>query len=1107
MGYKLRYLRIFVVILIVLVTGIGLDRGDGTTAAPSDPATSTQFLELGGQRITYTGSSPLEIEPGVYWDTSPATAQTALLSDSDGQHLRVWPGSSDEVRLIVQLQGEPLSASVSDVRQNQSAVLDQSRSAVLQSLAAQGLEVRVHYQFREAYNGLALSAHAGDMPSIAHTPGVRAVYPDYQVQALLTNSVPLIGAPAVWTMTDGGGLPVTGSGMRVAVIDSGIDYNHTDLGGPGFPNARVITGYNFIADTSDPWDDFGHGTHMAGAIGANGGVKGVAPGTSLMAYKIFDANGKGVTSDILAAIELALDPDGNPATQDSAHVINLSLGDAGTPNDPLSQACDHAVQSGVVVVVAGGNSGPRYSSTTSPGIAQQVISVGATNITDGIWTYSSRGPVSTSWAIKPDLIAPGIAITSTAAGGGYVSGTGTSIAAAHVSGAAALLRQLHPTWQPEWIKAALMNTAKDLGRSPFEQGAGRVQVNQAAITPVVISPPSLSLGRVDSSQPLWTRQETLVVNNVSLGPATYTFSIAGAFPTGVGITVNPTQVTVPAGEAVNVTFTLSVDPALTPDVANDPFAYWGAVKAVSSNLSDPPLRVPFAFFKAALLRLHVDEPGVAVLLLKKDTGVARYVAPVATTDDYLLPVADYDVVVQYRNPYAYVLQSTTLTSSGVAEVSLPRSAAIYQARIAFTGETGQPVLPNMALHRLMIGGNGWLVSETSTSSPIPETIYFSEFPTTYTWDRSVAVTDLSNSAYLQWHGRSVGISSNLEFLTSPADFSASTYRLQGQPGNAYVVPELFGYASSAYTYTSGPTMPAVTAPYTRRVYYRAPPSGHALYTVRYVVPDPLPTTQAGMLMFPWLQLDGDRLLGWSMPSNPADSYYRTPTGAEAWQLGPAHLFTRFSANRADRLRLVPLKGTRLYFHAYQGGDVTLEKRQLYELHQGDALISSGDIGSVAGGSQAEINLPAPGSYSLSLPFTYTLGKVTANGRAVATFDTSRYPADIDPPYLSVLRLMAAGKAQVTDTVTGAATLHLVIADAVDPAPLVLVDYNIGSGWTAAAILPTGSEYVANLPAFADGTAVSLRITITDASGNVLTHYLEPAYFVQQDKFYIPMISR
>lgn len=1103
----MRYLRIFTVILVVMVSAMALSRGNGTAAVPSDPVTSTQLFELGGQQITYTGSSPLAIEPGIYWDIPPATAQTALLSDSDGQHLRVWPGPSDEVRLIVQLEGEPLSASVSDARQSQAAILDRSRSAVLQSLMAQGLEVRVHYQFRAAYNGLALTAHVGDISSIAQTPGVRAVYPDYQVQALLTNSVPLIGAPVVWTMTDGSSLPVTGSGMRVAVIDSGIDYNHADLGGPGFPNARVITGYNFIADTSDPWDDLGHGTHMAGTVGANGGKKGVAPGASLMAYKIFDANGKGVTSDILAAIELALDPDGNPASQDGAHVINLSLGDAGTPNDPLSQACDHAVQSGVIVVAAGGNSGPRYSSTTSPGIAQQVISVGATNITDGIWTYSSRGPVSTTWAIKPDLVAPGISITSTIAGGGYGSGTGTSIAAAHVSGAAALLRQLHPAWQPAWIKAALMNTAKDLGRSPFEQGAGRVQVNQAALTPVIISPPSLSLGRVDSSQPLWTRQETLVVNNVSLSLATYTFSITGSFPAGVGITINPTQVTVPAGEAVNVTFTLTVDPAITPDGSNDPFAYWGAVKAVSSNLSDPPLRVPFAFFKAALLRLHVDQPGVAVMLLKKDTGAARYVAPVATTDDYLLPAADYDVVVQYRSPYAYVLHPVTLTSVGITEVSLPRSNAIYQARIAFTGETGQPVLPNMALHRLMIGGNGWMVSETSASGPIPETIYFSAFPTTYTWERSVAVTDQSNSAYLQWHGRSVGISSNLEFLTSPADFSYSTYRLRGQSSGSYVIPELFGYASSVYTYTSGPTMPAVTTPYTRRVYYRAPPSGHTLYTVRYVVPDPLPTTQAGMLMFPWLQLDNDRLLGWSLPSNPVDSYYRSSTGTETWQLGPAHLFTRFSANRSDRLRLVPLKGSRLVFRAYQGGDVTWEKSQLYELRQGDALISSGDIGSAAGGSQAEINLPAPGVYSLTLPFPYTVGTLTANGRAVATFDTSRYPSDIDPPYLSVLRLMADGKTQPTDTVAGAATLHIVIADAVDPAPLVGVDYNDGSGWTNATLLQTGGEYVANLPAFADGTAVSLRITAADASGNVLTYYLEPAYFVQQDKFYVPMISR
>ncbi len=1073
-----------------------------------------QTLDLGGQRIIYSGTTPLHVETGVYWDTPPAGADAILAVDSDSAHLLIAPSSADEVRLIVQVEGAPIAALekgwvTRSAVQRHAADLRAAQDSVLHDLAVRGVAVHVRQRYVYAYNGLAVVARAGDREAIAGTPGVRAVYPDYTVQALLPQSVPLIGAPVVWAMHDSGSQPVLGTGVRVAVIDSGIDYDHPDLGGPGFPNARVITGYNLISDTIDPWDDLGHGTHVAGIVGASGYITGVAPGTSLMAYKIFDAQGEGTTSDIIAAIELALDPDSNPSTDDGAHVINLSLGGPGYPNDPLSQACDNAVAAGAVVVVGAGNSGPRYQSITSPGLAHQALSVGATDKADGLWTYSSRGPVATSWDIKPDLVAPGVSISSTIPGG-YTQGSGTSAATAHATGAAALLSQLHPAWPPDWIEAALMNTALDLGRSPYEQGAGRLQVDRAAVTPAILLPPSLSLGRVDGAQPVWTRQETLTLHNVSTATVTYTLSITGSLPAGITATLSLTQAVVLPGSSAGVTFTLAVDTALVPDRTTDPFAYWGAIRAVPADTSAPTLRVPFAFVKAPLLRLHVDEVPISVMFIHDNPLTSRYASPVTTTSDHLLPTAAYSIVVQYRQPYAYVVRTATLSNSEFVELTVSRSEAVHQARIAFTDETGQTATPNHAFHRFMWGGNGWLVSELAASAPITEVIRFSDVPPQFTWERTVACADPTGDAYRQWHGRAEGITGDLEFLTQPTDFARVDHPLRALPGaSVYTFCEMIGYESPSYTYVVGPTAPTVTLPYVRRAYYRTPPPGHTLYTLRTVAPSPQPDALEGVTTTPWLQLDTERYLAWRQPFSPFDFYWRVPSGgSEPLGLGPVHWFARFNNDAPDAIRLTAAEGQSMFYRAYQGGDVSWELRQPYELWHAGVLTQTGDVGPSNGSSQVTINLSAPGIYSISLPFTYTLGApdpVTAQGRVVAIFDTTLYDTDASPPFVKVLRVLENG--QPTDEASGPVELRMVITDAVDATPTVTVMYDVGAGWVAVAVTQTGNDgYAAYLPGFEDGTAVHLRLAAADAAGNEMVHYLEPAY-VMRGRVYLPAVLR
>lgn len=253
------------------------------------------------------------------------------------------------------------------------------------------------------------------------------------------------------------------------------------LGGPAvFPSAKVIGGYDCYNNDNDPMDDHYHGTHVAGIVAANGGLKGVAYEASLMAYKVLSGSGSGSFSTVVQGIELSTDPDRHPATDDGADVINMSSGGSGNPDDPVSQAVDNAVDSGAVTVVAAWNRS-SYSKILSPGVARKALTVGASDKADRLASFSSKGPVSEDFSIKPDVTAPGVQITSSQIGGGTRVLNGTSMAAPHVAGAAALQLQSNPGLSPQDVKHILMGTAVDIGYDDdvFSQGSGRVDVYKA----------------------------------------------------------------------------------------------------------------------------------------------------------------------------------------------------------------------------------------------------------------------------------------------------------------------------------------------------------------------------------------------------------------------------------------------------------------------------------------------------------------------------------------------------------------------------------------------------------------------------------------------------
>lgn len=603
MSYKLRTRLLLVMALLTLVLSATASTPRRVDASPGYEPTSTST----SQDIP---SLAVDVEQQHSGDlvSSKEPSDYSIIA-SAGERVQRIPGENDQARLLVQFRDDPISVKIRAFSSNQrlqsvmisayADLLRSSRASFARSLAQNKIEYDVSHSYTFLFNGMSISTRMANYQKIASLPEVAAVYLDFQVRATLNDSVPLVGAPQLWALSDQNGQPVRGRGIRVAVIDTGVDYTRPDLGGCFGPGCKVAGGYDFYNNDADPFDDNGHGTHVAGIIGANGTIKGVAPEATLLAYKVLGQDGSGWASAIIAALEVAANPDGDPMTDDGAHVINMSLGGGGNPDDPLSQAVDQAVQQGSVVVVAAGNAG-GYATIGSPGSARRAITVAASTKYDARANFSSRGPIPGYWDVaKPDLIAPGAAIASTTPSG-YQSWSGTSMAAPHVAGAAALLRQIRPSWRPDDIKANLMNNTLDLGLDVFSQGVGRLQVNRAASAHTLIQPASLSFGMSDLGQEIWQSQRVITISNLSSVSHNYTLTATIPLTQGIRFEIVPDTFTLAGGASRQVTVTLQVENAQVPFVNDPPHAYSGTI--FISN-AEQTWRVPYALFK--MHRLNV----------------------------------------------------------------------------------------------------------------------------------------------------------------------------------------------------------------------------------------------------------------------------------------------------------------------------------------------------------------------------------------------------------------------------------------------------------------------------------------------------------------------
>lgn len=634
-----------------------------------------------------------------------------------------WPTDAHTARVIVLLTDPPLATNAAGQRARLDLTAPDSRAylryldgqqAAFRARLARALPTaEIEHCYRILLNGVALrlaGAAAQSMATLRSLPGVRGVYPERAYALSLSHSVPLIGAPALWEAL--GGVDAAGNGVKIAIIDSGITVSNPFLRADGmvypasyprgeiaYTTPKVIVARAYFraddppaaAEPANPLDSpyaGGHGTHVAGiAAGAAytdtpfGMLSGVAPRAWLMNYKVFYWSQSSAQIGKILAYSPELVAAMEDAVADGADVVNGSWGgtaDLALDADPMILAAEAMVQAGVVAVFAAGNDGPLPHSANSPGIAPHAIAVGNTSTDryggkpDVLNSRSSRGP-GLGLQIKPDLTAPGTNIYSSA-GTYFTTLTGTSMSAPHVSGSAALLRQLHPTWTPAQIKAALMTTAHTAVWASaitgdvagiVEQGAGRIALAQAADPGLLLSPPSISFGELRAGT-----GATITLTADALVGGGYTIIVEGPPPES-GVLLNSTLTYLALDPAGRAQWSLSLDVAASAA----PGDYAGRIWLTSAERT---LHVPW------LVRA-LPTAQVADVLLLDDDGSSLDSAP-----DYLA----YYVAALGALGLSYDVWDVGLHWQGMMNAqqtwgALPSTAAMkgYRLVLWFTGDS------------------------------------------------------------------------------------------------------------------------------------------------------------------------------------------------------------------------------------------------------------------------------------------------------------------------------------------------------------------------------------------------------------------------------------
>ena len=524
-----------------------------------------------------------------------------LVALATGSARAETPADSGLVEVVVGLSQAPLASTrtLASGRGLHARTIVSAQRALETQIADSIPEAQIRWRYRLVANGIAVVLPRSQLGRLTSLPGVDQVYPSVRYRTQLDRSPQQIGAPTLW----GPGLTSAGQGMKIAIIDEGIDQTHPFFSPAGytmpagFPkgqtaytNAKVIVARAFpparpvwkhAAKPFDP-EFSSHGTHVAGIAAGNANtvaegarISGVAPRAYLGNYKALtiptdaDVGLDGNSPELVAAIEAAV--------ADGMDVINMSLGEPEIEpsRDIVVKALAAAARAGVVSVVAAGNDYADFGrgSVGSPGSAPDAITVAAVSTNRGgaddvVASFSSSGPTPLSLRLKPEVSAPGISILSAAPGAAYATLSGTSMAAPHVAGAVALLLQRHPDWTPAQVKAALAltgdpafaNDVKSEELSTVRGGGGVVNLPRADNPLVFAAPVALSFGFVGAGANV-TQSVELSDAGGGAGPWNVTVERQTA-ANGVTLSV-PATVNVPGPLPVSVTTTTAPDAELS----------------------------------------------------------------------------------------------------------------------------------------------------------------------------------------------------------------------------------------------------------------------------------------------------------------------------------------------------------------------------------------------------------------------------------------------------------------------------------------------------------------------------------------------------------------
>ncbi|HYC62024.1 MAG TPA: S8 family serine peptidase [Thermoanaerobaculia bacterium] len=1054
------------------------------TAAAAQPANQPANQRQVIQQIIHTnndGTSHVETH------SVDAAATTATFITGDGKVVRSTSGAEKQV--LIEMQARPLldrktpgSPAHAAGQRRQLArdldALDKKRGSKKPS--------RIKREYHILFSGVSATVDAAAIKEIRKLPNVVAVHEDTEIRAQLTESVPLIGAPAVH------GSGATGIGVKVAIIDTGIDYTHPDLGGCFGVTCKVAGGYDYVNDDGDPADDNGHGTHVAGIVAANGTVKGVAPGATLLAYKVLDSSGYGWTSDIVAALEQAV--------LDGAKVANLSLGGAGNPDDPTSQAVDNATAAGLLSVAAAGNTGPSFQTIESPGTARTALTVGATDKSWNMAFFSSRGFVADGdeFLMKPELVAPGVDIRSTVPVTGqhgdpsrYKLLSGTSMATPHAAGSAALLLQWRPALTPSQLKERLMNAARALLGAPFTEGAGALDVSRAFGGNIFASPSNISFGVISAQTGIVIREQTITVRNTSAIAETVHVGPGTQLPAGVTMQFIPPSVSVPGSGAANVTVRLTVDTTVTPE-APDPMAWSTGISVVGLETS---AYVPAYFFRGSVLELTFEEAPWFVYLISAPNQL-RYFTNPGNSLTVLVKAGAWDVLTAHHAPMAVVLHEQQ-NVQGATSLHITRAQANRLLTMRAVDDTDQPLrefdyqrtlalaidpVPGAAPFGVLIGGGeNYKISDVSSRYVIGIIGGGPDVP----GDR------VFTSSWVQ-----KGNAADVTLPTPGVPFRRLEQRASVPPGASHATMTTYkGFAIKqswgSFASTFGTS---ALESLNRTLYFQSGASADVMLPLRsallagytgvehqvHVVNGPYFLHEGGSNLtvsgFPWFHFypsDPDAVLGaaierWDLETAPNSLPLRFVNSSTIRATGHSPSLAWVTHTAADILRAGDAMPA---FDLYRAGAFVGTYTFYFDLWAG---ISS-----------------APGAHELRSSSDYAIGGTTGTSRAVISFDTTR--SDPNPPAVTMFRIEQNGvrtPAPLYRVSGSAISVKFRVTD--DVAALVTMEWRHSGSptWTPLPLAQNGNEYEGFPPM---SGSVELRLTATDPSSNVVREEWAPAY--------------